>query len=443
MELPPDILHDIFLHAAVDTSWIFDNDWGRLEGIQLLQPLNVHLSTSLIAFRVAAVSRIWRAVAITTPKLWSSIRTPKLYGVQRWMHTDDALRSWLDLHLDRSAQTPLTIEFETEDCPGHSLYQELLGRILHYAPHIRVFRAIVGDVSGRVIAATLFPILEHCVVIPVGATADWVDWSWPAGFEFVKTLNTSSPALVDLRIADPYCREPMACAPALARLKRLAIHTGQWAGVLDVVAALEQARRVEQLALYTCTESSSVFPGESKIDMPNLRLLRLSGNAGLLFDEGLVLNLPDIQDLHLDTLASWPTTSNFWTMISSDNCTQLTSLHLNKMNLETTESAQMLANLKLVRIIKFRWCVIGLDFVRVFAKDAQAEGNDASWPALEELRLGFSVSFQPKVACQELLEGRCVAAGVDGWTEESLTRTIHAIENAALEDTDDLILHTR
>ncbi|KAE9391549.1 hypothetical protein BT96DRAFT_979802, partial [Gymnopus androsaceus JB14] len=110
-QLPNEIICLIFESACTD-NLLQQYPWPVREvpPIELSLPVIAYLPT----LAVSAVCTRWRFLALASPRIWSQIRVVTVPGGEVMSNTQCGFRSTLQLYLDRSADSPLLIDLQTD-----------------------------------------------------------------------------------------------------------------------------------------------------------------------------------------------------------------------------------------------------------------------------------------------------------------------------------------
>ncbi|KAH7099098.1 hypothetical protein BKA62DRAFT_710881 [Auriculariales sp. MPI-PUGE-AT-0066] len=202
MTVPDDVLSIIF--EAVRT------DVPDVDADPAAPTVNYHMGGSVAVARVAAVSRRWRAVALRTPRIWSTINIPPLNQPGARLAKARAI-SWLEERVSRSGSAPLSISFLCVDEPKDKAYAAILRTLAkrttswqHLAavcqrPFPELWKYLVGPL----------PALKSIVVSASSqnSTMNWDPWfHWPAEVDDKPRYLSLAP---NLREVSLYSVPPM------------------------------------------------------------------------------------------------------------------------------------------------------------------------------------------------------------------------------------------
>ncbi|KAJ6455480.1 hypothetical protein C8R45DRAFT_594055 [Mycena sanguinolenta] len=249
LTLPPEITSEIFIHCA-----------------------GAYPRRSLLL--VTSVCRAWRAIALTTPVLWSEVYGGRIASYYRGGNLASLLQCWLP----RAGSRPLTLKgIELNE----SSHEDILSSI---APYSSQWRSLDFTAGFRPI---VFPDGAICQPLPLLKSLELQVHQWPIG--------------------GPTCITAFAAAPELREIKLVRISLSQislpWTQIIRLTLSYQSLEQIFEILRQTPNvEDLTVSCNDHRVvqlsPFPLLRLRRveLLYASALIFDN---LILPALESLEL------------------------------------------------------------------------------------------------------------------------------------------------
>ncbi|KAH7099096.1 hypothetical protein BKA62DRAFT_807350 [Auriculariales sp. MPI-PUGE-AT-0066] len=382
MAIPDDVLSFIF--QAVRT-YIPDVDADPAA-----PTVNYHMNGSVAVAHIAAVSRKWRAVALRTPSIWSTINIPPLNQPRVRLAKSSAV-SWVEERVSRTGSAPLRISFLCIGRPDDKVYASIL-RVLakrtsqwqHLAavchqPFPELWKYLIGPL----------PALES-IVLSASSQENpqrWDPWShWPSTADDKPRYLSLAPNLRNVSIfsVPPLWlsngRTPAGWASV--QYFDLAYDVCSIEYLWDILAGMSGLRFLRLKSSQPRILSAPLSTVHGFVELPHLTRLSLVGPFAawqLVRTDTAVLLAPVLSTLilescvhsvpHLDVLfRSWPS---------------IEAIEIHGSNLATMPDIVPALRCAFgVRRVVFNASGISGDLLR-----ALADPHDVMWPVLEHMEL--------------------------------------------------------
>lgn len=272
-KFPPEIASHIFVQCAPTSAFFDENskNWGC--------PLYL-----------GAVCQKWRQLAWATPQLWSSLRIGLRSGSYGFRRNSEVLPELVTEWLERSANLPLTIDFNTNllENSGDNAYSEVIDALNNHSAR---WHEIHFDVSARLLrrlcGSSQRNILQKLALSHLTRTTQ----TEPNAYDF-SMICKPSPTHLTLSNFSVHSVDILWSSITVASLRAI--------GIDECIELLRRSPHLESLALIEIRSSSGVFPiPDTRISCPHLQSLELSD----ISDEITVDMILD--SIHVPALEKW------------------------------------------------------------------------------------------------------------------------------------------
>ncbi|KAJ7448349.1 hypothetical protein FB451DRAFT_1289112 [Mycena latifolia] len=264
LTIPPEVTSEIFIHS------IGSPNYSPSRGPKYDGPL-----------RLTSICRAWRAIALSTPRIWTHFHAWSPAIVHRpTENVSDLLGCWLP----RAGSLPLDVVIQL---PAVCSYDAILSTLTQYSSQWLVLRLMSGKPFSFPIGTICTPL--SCLKRIEISIQYWPDAGPTCITEFLDALHLSEAFLSGVtfpRISLPWMQ-----------LTDLELHHTSLAECLNT---LEQTPNLESLTYSTHTATvPAVFP---LLTMPRLHALKLRSSLDLMLLDHLTA--PVLASLHLHSLSA-------------------------------------------------------------------------------------------------------------------------------------------
>ncbi|KAJ7474824.1 hypothetical protein FB451DRAFT_1464943 [Mycena latifolia] len=235
LTLPPEITSEIFLWCSEPTRGV--------------------MYPSVAPLLILQVCRAWRAIAVSTPALWDTIRTTESDNPK---NMENAIKSWFG----RAGSHPLSLDFTYS---GRRDSMHLHSLICRYASRLQSLELCSEGDFSDLTDIRPFPLLRHLTLISIGGTLD--------------SNGTPIP---------PFGSAPLLCHLEIHNLppSRLMIPWSQLTNFTATLVALEECLGVLRLATALEEFHRSCCPGAEEGSVIGSSLMCHSDLTSLTVDAG-------------------------------------------------------------------------------------------------------------------------------------------------------------